>query len=57
MKRKKPIRIKHNPDVHLVPLLPLEAVEKLKRGATIRNKKQYVRRNKKQELKSILDGE
>jgi len=47
-------RIKHNPDEHIVPLLPLEAVAKLKRGVAVRNKKRYIRHNKKQELESLL---
>jgi len=50
-------RIKHNSDVHTVPLLPLEAVEKLKRGVRPRNRKRYIRKSNKEEIKVSLGEE
>jgi hypothetical protein len=48
-------RIKHNSDEVIIPLVPLQALERLNRGVTVRNKKRYIRRNKKQEIKTLIE--
>ena len=47
-------RIKHDSDVHLIHLLPLEAVEKLKRGVTVRNRKRYLRKSNNEVIKETF---
>ena len=47
-------RIKHDSDVYLIHLLPLAAVEKLKRGVVVRNRKKYLRKSNKEVIKENL---
>ncbi len=55
MKRHKLQRIKHNSDVYIIPLLSLEVRDSMKRASVVPNKKRYIRRAKKQELKTLLE--
>jgi len=49
-------RIKHDSDRYIVPLLPEEARESLKRSSTVLSKKIYNRNQIKEEIRRRLDN-